>query len=72
MMAVAEQFLVLHKAEWTDELSSTALASMKVKKNYTVAELPNTSDFLKHKEYCKSRIYELTDKLNSGATDYNI
>jgi len=72
MTEAAEQFLVLHKGEWTDEVSSMALASMKVKKNYTVAELPTTSDLLKLKEYCKSRICELTDKLNSGATDYNI
>jgi len=57
MTAAAEQFLVLHIAEWTDEVSSTPLASMKVKKNYTVAEVPNTSDFLKLKQYCKSRIY---------------
>jgi len=69
MTAAAEQFLVLHIAEWTDEVSSTPLASMKVKKNYTVAELPNTSDFLKLKQYCKSRMSELTDKLNSGATE---
>jgi len=40
-----------------------ALASMKVKKNYTVAELPTTSDLLKLKEYYKSRTSELTDKL---------
>ena len=69
MTAAAEQFLVLHIAEWTDEVSSTPLASMKVKKNYTVAELPNTSDFLKLKQYCKSRMSELTDKLNSGASE---
>ena len=49
-----------------------ALASMKVKKNYTVAELPTTSDLLKLKKYYKSRTSELTDKLNSGATDYNM
>ena len=72
MTAAAEQFLVLHIAEWTDEVSSTPLASMKVKKNYTVAKVPNTSDFLKLKQHCKSRMSELTDNLNSGATDYNI
>jgi len=49
MTESAEQFLVLHKVEWTDEVSSTALASMKIKKNYTVAELPSTSDLVKLK-----------------------
>jgi len=68
----AEQFLVLHKAEWTDEVSSTALASMKIKKNYTVAELPSTSDLVKLKEYCKKRISELTEKLNSGCDKYDV
>ena len=72
MTESAEHFLVLHKVEWTDEVSSTALASMKIKKNYTVAELPSTSDLVKLKEYCKKRIYELTNQLKSGCDKYEI
>jgi len=68
----AEQFLVLHKAEWTDEVSSTALASMMVKKNYTVAELPSTSDLVKLKDYCHSRMLVLTDMLQERTCDYSI
>ena len=72
MTEAAEQFLVLHKVEWTDEVSSTALASMKIKKNYAVAELPSTSDLVKLTDYCKQRISELTGKLNSGSNMYDI
>jgi len=41
MTAAAKQFLVLHKTEWTDEGTEHGSGVNKVKKNYTVAELPN-------------------------------
>ena len=72
MTEAAEQFLLLHKLEWTDEVSSTALASTNVKKNNTFAELPSTSDLVKLKEYWTKHISELTDKLSNASTEYDI
>ena len=54
----AEAFLHLHKSDWTDAVSSVALASMKRKKTTKERhEIPLTSDLVKLQHYLVENIH---------------
>jgi len=50
----ADSFLSLHKADWTDRVSSASLASLKRRRYHNPDILPLTSDHLKLKEFQSS------------------
>jgi hypothetical protein len=59
----AEDFRSLHKAEWTDTISSNALNCLRRKKDHEVCVLPLTQDLLKLKDHMKLEIKNLCVEL---------
>jgi len=59
----AENFLLLHKCEWTNKVSSSSLASLKQKRYNNPDVLPLTSDLVKLRTYLTCEIPRLTEEL---------
>jgi hypothetical protein len=63
MIADADAFLALHKADWTNRISSAALATFKRRKYNNPDVLPLTDDLLKLKQYQEKMLSTLTTSL---------
>ena len=63
MAQEAESFLLLHKCEWTNRVSSSSLASLKQKRYNNPDVLPLTSDLLKLRQYLSREIPRLSREL---------
>jgi len=50
-MKETDDFLALHKSEWTSSISATSLATFKLRKYNCPPELQASSDLVKLKEY---------------------
>ena len=55
----SEDFRALHKAEWTDSISSNALNSLKRRKDHEVCLLPLTEDLVMVRKYIMEEISSL-------------
>lgn len=63
MIADADAFLALHKADWTNRISLAALATFKHRKYNNPDVLPLTDDLLKLKQYQEKMLSSLTASL---------
>lgn len=59
----ANAFLILHKTDWSNKISSTSLASLKQRRYNHPDVLPVTSDLIKLKQYQETQLATLTDLL---------
>ena len=62
----AEDFLALHKSEWTNRVSAAALATFKSRRYNCPQALPLTSDLVRLRDFQKTEIVSLTEKLNAS------
>ena len=62
----ADVFIQLYEEEWEDEISSTALATLKTNHFNKNELLPLTSDVVLLKTYLEDQMSELTEKLERG------
>jgi hypothetical protein len=66
MLKSSEIYIKLHLAEWTDKISSIALATLKTNKFNQPTMLPVTSDLLKLRNYLELEMSDLVQTLQEG------
>ncbi|WAR04475.1 hypothetical protein MAR_019844 [Mya arenaria] len=64
----AETFSKLYRKEWTDLISSVALASLKTNKFNKGDAMPLTDDLIKLRNHLSSKMATLTEKMNDSPT----
>ena len=67
----AENFLKLMESDWTDNVSSIALASLRTNKFNKPPMLPVTEDLIKIRDYQQDRISYLVQKLTKKTPTYH-
>ena len=65
MLKEAERFLILHKADWKDTISSKVLTALKLKRQEGREKLPTSEDLSKLKDHMEGTMRQLIDDLTS-------